>query len=57
MALPKVEVPLYRKVRKKAFTVLFNGAIREVASFLDFFSFDFGLIPTPQSSSQDEGLN
>jgi len=26
---------------EKAFALLFNGAIREAASFLDFFAFDF----------------
>jgi len=42
-ALPKkVEAPLYKiKKFEKAFALLFNGAIREAASFLDFFAFYF----------------
>lgn len=42
-ALPKkVEAPSI-KLFEKAFALLFNGAIREAASFLDFFAFLFFL--------------
>jgi hypothetical protein len=36
--------PLSIKKFEKAFALLFNGAIREAASFLDFFAFDFGRV-------------